>query len=87
MKTKLNKETEEIDEEMTKDVKDACSPAAPLQVILKKAVVPPPPPPPPPKPEPRPVKAPVVIPKKIDDRLEIEKAYDRAATALKNETE
>jgi len=91
MKTKLNKETEEIDEEMAKDLKDSCSPAAPLQVILKKAevVVPKPPPPPPPKPEPRPesVKAPIVIPKKIDERLEIEKAYDRAATALKNDTE
>ena len=37
MKTKLNKETEEINEEMSKDVKDACEPAAPLQVILKKA--------------------------------------------------
>jgi len=91
MKTKLNKETEEIDEEMAKDLKDSCSPAAPLQVILKKAevVVPKPPPPPPPKPEPRPVKVPIVIPKKIkiDERLEIEKAYDRAATALKNDTE
>jgi len=91
MKTKLNKETEEIDEEMAKDLKDSCSPEAPLQVILKKAevVVPKPPPPPPPKPEPRPVKVPIVIPKKIkiDERLEIEKAYDRAATALKNDTE
>lgn len=80
MKTKLNKETEEINEEMSKDVKDACEPAAPLQVILKKAKkVVPPPPPPPPKPEPIKIV-------KIDNRTEIEKAYDRASDIITNET-
>ena len=68
---------------MAKDLKDACEPEAPLPVILKKAekVVPPPPPPPP-------KIVPIVIPKTIivDNRTEIEKAYDRASIAITNET-
>ena len=41
------------------------------------------PPPPPPKVIP-PIK---ILGKKVDNRTEIEKAYDRASEALKNETE
>lgn len=79
MKTKLNKETEEINEMMAKDVADACEPAAPIQQIIKKAekVIPPPPPP-----APKVVPVPVVIAKKVDNRTEIEKAYDRASEAI-----
>jgi hypothetical protein len=51
---------------------------------LKKAevVVPPPPPP-----SPKVVPPILVIAKKVDNRTEIEKAYDRASEALTNETE
>jgi len=68
---------------MARDVADSCEPAAPIQVILKKAkkVIPPPPPPPP-----KAVPVEKVIAKKIvkiDNRTEIEKAYDRAAEVIK----
>ena len=77
MRKKLESETEEIEEDLKKDVDKACEPEAPLQVILKKAekVIPPPPPP-----------EPKVIPPR-DNRTELEKAYDRATEAIIKEKE
>lgn len=75
MKDKLNAESEFIEKELENDVKSSCETT---KEIEEKIVIPPPPEPTPPPP--------LVVPPEIDNRTEIEKAYDRAVEAISNET-
>jgi len=77
MKDKLNAEAETIEKDLKNDVNKSCEVAKEIEVKME-AIIPPPPKPTPP--------APIVVPETVDNRTELEKAYDRASEAIANKT-
>jgi hypothetical protein len=77
MKDKLNAEAETIEKDLKNDVNKSCEVTKEIEVKME-AIIPPPPKPTPP--------APIVVPETVDNRTELEKAYDRASEAIANKT-